>query len=239
MKGWVYVASMSNTVGVLKIGHTTRDPDERVQELASDTGAPGVGRVEYAALVEDPEKVERAVHRHLSRCRDKGEWFKCDVPATVIAIRQCGEILYEDDRAHKRAEADLREAKERARREREQREAAKREAEELARIEEERRREAEQREAYEQKLAEWKKQNIEPKSVRYRILVVICIIVGGIALGIVIAVLSDRLGSATSLIIFLVVSALGIWSVTRGHREIEATRPKPEDFGLDRSELKR
>ena len=41
MKGWVYVASMSNTVGVLKIGHSTRDPDERVREWANDTGAPG------------------------------------------------------------------------------------------------------------------------------------------------------------------------------------------------------
>ncbi len=94
MKGWVYVASMSNTVGVLKIGHSTRDPDERVREWASDTGAPGTARVEYAALVNSPAAVEQAVHRRLSKFRERGEWFKCDVPATVMAIRQCAEVLY-------------------------------------------------------------------------------------------------------------------------------------------------
>jgi hypothetical protein len=29
MKGWIYVATMTNTVEVVKIGYSDRDPDER------------------------------------------------------------------------------------------------------------------------------------------------------------------------------------------------------------------
>ena len=38
-----YIASMSNTVGVVKIGYTTRSPETRVQEWGRDTGAPDRG----------------------------------------------------------------------------------------------------------------------------------------------------------------------------------------------------
>ena len=88
MKGWVYVASMSNTVGVLKIGHSTRSPETRVQEWARDTGAPGTARVEFAVLVENAFTVEQIAHARLSHCRDHGEWFKCDVPDAIKAILQ-------------------------------------------------------------------------------------------------------------------------------------------------------
>ena len=36
MKGWVYVVTMSNTQGVVKIGYTDRDPDTRAAELSRD-----------------------------------------------------------------------------------------------------------------------------------------------------------------------------------------------------------
>jgi hypothetical protein len=32
MIGWIYVASVSNVAGYLKIGHTVQAPDEHVQE---------------------------------------------------------------------------------------------------------------------------------------------------------------------------------------------------------------
>ena len=53
MIGWVYVASVSNTPCYLKIGHSTQEPDEHIQEWAYDTGAPSIALVEYAAIVED------------------------------------------------------------------------------------------------------------------------------------------------------------------------------------------
>ena len=55
MKGWIYVATMTNTVGVVKIGYSDRDPDERVKEWSKGTGVPREGKVEYAAWVNEPE----------------------------------------------------------------------------------------------------------------------------------------------------------------------------------------
>ncbi len=80
MRGWIYIATMTNTIGVLRIGHSTRDPDERVREWASDTGLPGTARIEYAALVDNPAAVQQSVHAHLSECRERGEWFKPTFP---------------------------------------------------------------------------------------------------------------------------------------------------------------
>jgi hypothetical protein len=39
---------MTNTLGVVKVGYSTNDPDERVKDWASATGAPGTAKVEYA-----------------------------------------------------------------------------------------------------------------------------------------------------------------------------------------------
>jgi len=87
MKGWIYVATMTNTVGVVKIGYSDRDPDERVKEWSRATGAPGEGKVEYAAWVNGPEQHEKRVHKLLEDEREKGsEWFKCSVKDAYDAI---------------------------------------------------------------------------------------------------------------------------------------------------------
>ena len=162
---------MTNTIGVLRIGHSTRDPDERVREWASDTGLPGTACIEYAALVDNPAAVQQSVHAHLSEYRERGEWFKCDIPAAVMAIHKSAEVLQEDDRAKAREEAKMREAEKRARLE----DVVWHEHVERARIEGKRGREVEQREAYEQKLAEWKRQDKAPKSAGNRTFGAICI----------------------------------------------------------------
>ena len=72
MIGWIYVASVSNAAGFLKISQSIQEPDEHIQEWAYDTGAPGIAHVEYAAIVEDAGKVEREIHRQLSHCRERG-----------------------------------------------------------------------------------------------------------------------------------------------------------------------
>ena len=84
MKGWIYVATMSNTVGVVKIGYSERDPDERVKEWSRATGAPGEGKVEYTAWVKDAREFEKRVHDRLNDMRQEGsEWFKCDVDYAI------------------------------------------------------------------------------------------------------------------------------------------------------------
>ena len=100
MKGWVYIATMSNTVGVVKIGYSGDDPDERVKEWSRDTGAPGEARVEYAAWVNEYTQYEKRVHKLLeeNRVTKRGEWFRCEIVEAIKAIHRSGTPLYEDVR---------------------------------------------------------------------------------------------------------------------------------------------
>ncbi len=95
-KGWVYVATMDNTVDVLKIGCSERDPEIRIGEW--DTGQPGEAHIAYAVLVEQHRNFESRVHQKLSEFRQQGEWFRCDLDTVVSAIQASGSVLYVDDR---------------------------------------------------------------------------------------------------------------------------------------------
>jgi hypothetical protein len=100
MKGWIYIATMTNTVGVVKIGYSDRDPDERVKEWSKGSGVPGEGKVEYAAWVNGPEQHEKRVHKLLEDKREKGsEWFKCSLKEAYDAVTEdMRGIIFEDFR---------------------------------------------------------------------------------------------------------------------------------------------
>ena len=95
-KGWIYAATMENTVGVIKVGYTEGSPDRRIEQWS--TGQPGPAHLEYAALVEDPLDFEGRVHKELLEFRTQGEWFRCDLETVVSAIQESGTVLYTDDR---------------------------------------------------------------------------------------------------------------------------------------------
>jgi len=96
MKAWVYIATMSDTEGVVKIGYSTKDPTIRLREWSEATGAPGKANLAYAALVEHPRRVEAATHRDLKAFNTKGEWFRVPPVRAMAAIRGNGEPLFED-----------------------------------------------------------------------------------------------------------------------------------------------
>ena len=96
MKGWVYIATMSDAEGVVKIGYSTKDPNIRIKEWAETTGAPGKAHLAYAALVENPRKVERATHRDLKSFNTRGEWFRVPEMQALAAIRNNATPLFED-----------------------------------------------------------------------------------------------------------------------------------------------
>lgn len=99
MRGWVYIATMTNTIGVVKIGYSERDPDLRVQEWARDTGAVGEAKVEYAVWVNEPREYETRVHKLLVDRRQKGsEWFKCEIQTAIEAILKSGTPLIQNFR---------------------------------------------------------------------------------------------------------------------------------------------
>lgn len=112
--GYIYVLSNPGMPGLLKVGFTLRDVEKRAQELET-TGVPYKFTIEYKAIVEDVERVERDVHAGLYQFHVNKEWFKCDSKTCIKVIEfvASGKIHHkesiEDVRAKKRLEQQKRE----------------------------------------------------------------------------------------------------------------------------------
>jgi hypothetical protein len=78
MAGWVYGFATPSMPGVIKIGSTSRDPDERLSEAnASDPWRPPHPyAVTCTAQVDDPFACERAIHTLLAARRVGHEFFE-------------------------------------------------------------------------------------------------------------------------------------------------------------------
>ena len=80
MAGWVYAFATPSMQGVVKIGATRRDPNERLEEAnASDTWRPPRPYVVVCATeVADPFASERAIHALLAarRVNTRHEFFE-------------------------------------------------------------------------------------------------------------------------------------------------------------------
>lgn len=85
--GWLYLLTNPAMPGLVKVGMTTRSPEERAQELAS-TGVPMPFEVEAAWPVDDVRAAERIAHAALSGHRVDGarEWFRLSVPQAIEAL---------------------------------------------------------------------------------------------------------------------------------------------------------
>ena len=85
--------------GLLKIGQTGKDPEERRKELGS-TGVVQDFVLEYRALSEDYESLEREIHRALANVRTnpKKEFFSISVPEAVNKIREISGNRIESDK---------------------------------------------------------------------------------------------------------------------------------------------
>jgi hypothetical protein len=85
--GWVYILSNVAMPGLLKVGQTTRSPEERALELAT-TGVPTPFEVEVAWPVDDVREAERQAHAALDRFRvsDSREWFRVSVPEALNVL---------------------------------------------------------------------------------------------------------------------------------------------------------
>jgi len=85
--GFLYLMTNPAMPGLVKIGMTTRSPEERAQELAS-TGVPMPFHVAAAWPVDDVRSAERDAHEALDRYRvnDQREWFRVSVPAAIKAL---------------------------------------------------------------------------------------------------------------------------------------------------------
>ena len=77
-KGNVYILTNPDYPNHVKIGSTTLSPQERCEQISSQTGVLSPFQVHYFVEVSDCEKVERLVHQELKDFRDSKEFFKID-----------------------------------------------------------------------------------------------------------------------------------------------------------------
>ena len=87
--GSVYVLSNPAMVGMVKIGYTQHcHPQERVDDLSKQTGVPLPFNIEYYVVVDDPQRVERAVHRALNgnRVSTSKEFFGVSIDDAIKCV---------------------------------------------------------------------------------------------------------------------------------------------------------
>lgn len=87
MRGWVYVLTNKSFPSLVKIGFSTKDPQNRAEKLTG-TGHPHPFLVAYEALIESPRNVEQAVHTELEPDREAKEFFRVTVEFAVRTIQR-------------------------------------------------------------------------------------------------------------------------------------------------------
>ena len=84
--GFVYVIQNPIHVGMVKVGRT-RDLQRRLG--SANTWCPEGGfTVEHFTFFKDAHGAEADVHMSLRNYRVQREWFKCDVPEVITAIKE-------------------------------------------------------------------------------------------------------------------------------------------------------
>ena len=86
-KGRIYVLTSQSQIGFVKVGKTSRNPDERASELDGTALALPLDTA-YEAVVVGFDEVERRSHELLEAYRSivGREWFRCDVQVAISAI---------------------------------------------------------------------------------------------------------------------------------------------------------
>jgi len=90
IKGFVYVMSNKSMPGIIKIGMSTKMPEERAKELSSDTSTPTSFIVEYYAIFDDMIKAERMAHQRLKPHHHGKEFFSTTVENAIYSIEELG-----------------------------------------------------------------------------------------------------------------------------------------------------
>lgn len=89
-KGYVYVMINSSMNGLVKIGKTGKDPEERAKELSTATGIATPFTVVYKRMFNDCDKAEKNAHAILSergyRVNNKREFFSIDISEAIDLI---------------------------------------------------------------------------------------------------------------------------------------------------------
>lgn len=95
-KGYVYIMYNPSYEGIVKIGKTTRDPEERAKELSSATGVATPFVVAYKRVFNDCDWAEKVIHEILTekglRVNDSREFFSLSISDAIdilLALPDC------------------------------------------------------------------------------------------------------------------------------------------------------
>ena len=93
--GWVYILRNDSMPGLLKIGHTSRSPRERLSELSMATGVPTPFVLAFDAYVDHSQQAEADVHKRLAvyRLAANREFFNVDLDTAIAAVIQAQQAI--------------------------------------------------------------------------------------------------------------------------------------------------
>lgn len=102
-EGFVYVLMNPSMTGIVKVGMTTREPEERIIELSGATGIPTPFILVYKEYFLDCLKAEKVIHEILEERGDRisknREFFKTEISDIVDIIKEVkdSESLWAED----------------------------------------------------------------------------------------------------------------------------------------------
>lgn len=95
-KGYVYVMINPSYEGLVKIGKTTKDPEERAKELSSATGIATPFIVAYKRMFNDCHIAEKTIHKILTnngvRVSNSREFFRLPISDAIDTILNIADI---------------------------------------------------------------------------------------------------------------------------------------------------
>jgi hypothetical protein len=89
-KGYIYILVNPSMQGLVKIGKSMRNPEERARELSSGTNVPFSFEVGYEKLVSNCDLAERLIHQKLSlhRAANNREFFAISLREAINAVNK-------------------------------------------------------------------------------------------------------------------------------------------------------
>lgn len=102
--GYVYVLMNPAMAEMVKVGMTTREPEDRVEELSSATGVPNQFILVYKELFNDCVLAEKMVHEILEgkgyRVAQNREFFSVPIPEAIQVVQEVKKYILENKTEH-------------------------------------------------------------------------------------------------------------------------------------------
>lgn len=88
----VYILENVSMPGIIKIGYTKGDPNDRADQLSKGTGVPTPYKVVFSYSCFNGERIERAVHKYFKKQRINSdrEFFSVTVDEAKTVINEIG-----------------------------------------------------------------------------------------------------------------------------------------------------